>query len=179
MSNSNRPADFSDSSLERQLKASRVHEDAPEPVIQRALALFQRQRPARVASGLLLRIVAALTFDSGVASPLSFGMRSTDCATRQLLFSAGGHDVDLRICPADDNRGLANTEWVLAGQVLGPETGGTVLVADSSGVEIARVTLSELGEFRLPALSPGSYTVTLKLGETTIVLPAVQVPQAT
>lgn len=179
MNNSNRHADFSDSILERQLRASCGLEDAPEPVIQRALALFQRQRTVHVAPGLLQRLVAALTFDSGTASPLSFGMRSAGGATRQMLFSAGGHDVDLRISPADESRGVANTQWVLAGQVLGPEAGGMVIVADGIGVEIASVALSELGEFRLPEVSPGDYTLTLKLGEITIVLPAVRVPQAT
>jgi hypothetical protein len=179
MSKIHHPADFSDSSLERQLTASRLLEDAPEHVIHRALAVFQPNRKTDAAPSLLQRILAVVTFDSGAASPLAFGMRSAGGTTRQMLFSAEGHDVDLRISPADESRGAAGSaEWVLAGQVLGPEAEGAVIVSDGSGLETARVALNDMGEFRLPAVSSGDYTVTLKLGQIEIVLPAVQVPQA-
>lgn len=183
MSKIHHTADFSDSHLERQLKASRLLEDAPEHVIHRALAVFQPKRntvgKTDAAPSLLQRILAVVTFDSGAASPLAFGMRSAGGTTRQMLFSAEGHDVDLRISPADESRGAAGSaEWVLAGQVLGPEAEGAVIVSDGSGAETARVALNDMGEFRLPAVTPGDYTVTLKLGQIEIVLPAVQVPQA-
>jgi hypothetical protein len=173
------PADLPDNEIEQQLHRSRQLEDAPEHVIQRAFTVWQPRRQAVAAPSLLQRLVAVLTFDSGAASPLAYGMRSAGGTTRQMLFSAQGHDVDLRISPADESRGAAGSaEWILAGQVLGPEAEGAVILTDGSGTEIARVALNDLGEFRLPAVTPGDYTVTLKLGQIEIVLPAVQVPQA-
>jgi hypothetical protein len=173
------PADLPDDEIEHHLRHSRQLEDAPEHVIQRAFTVWQPRRQAEATPGLLPRLLAVLTFDSGAASPLAFGMRSGGDATRQMLFSAEGHDVDLRISPADESRAAAqNSQWVLAGQVLGPAAGGDVILANNHGAEVARTALSELGEFRLPAVAPGNYTVTLRLGATDIVLPTVQVPQA-
>jgi hypothetical protein len=173
------PADLPDDEIEHHLRHSRQLEDAPEHVIQRAFTVWQPRRQAEATPGLLPRLLAVLTFDSGAASPLAFGMRSGGDATRQMLFSAEGHDVDLRISPADESRAAAqNSQWVLAGQVLGPAAGGDVILANNHGAEVARTALSELGEFRLPAVAPGHYTVTLRLGATDIVLPTVQVPQA-
>jgi hypothetical protein len=172
------PADLPDNEIEHHLRQSRQLEDAPEHVIQRAFTVWQPRRQAVAEPSLLQRLVAVLTFDSGAASPLAYGMRSGGGTTRQMLFSAQGHDVDLRISPADPSRAAErNGQWVLAGQVLGPQASGEVILANSNGAETARTTLNELGEFSLPAVTPGSYTVTLQLGATDIVLPTVQVPQ--
>jgi hypothetical protein len=116
--------------------------------------------------------VAALTFDSAGASPLAFGMRSAGGAMRQLLFSVEGHDIDLRISPAGDPpAGL----WLLSGQVLGPDSQGTVTLTDAQGQEAGQSALNEWGEFKLPPVAGGEYTVSVRLGEREIVLPAVPV----
>jgi hypothetical protein len=165
-----------DASVEHALRASRRLEDAPEHVIQRAFAAWQPRRAAAPAApSLLQRVVAALTFDSAGASPLAFGMRSAGGTTRQLLFSAEGHDIDLRISPdADPPSG----HWLLSGQVLGPDSQGHVTLTDTLGQEAAQSALNEWGEFKLPQVAGGEYTVTVRLGEREIVLPAVLVRHA-
>jgi len=169
------PADLTDVELEQRLRSSRQLEAAPEHVIQRAMAAWLPRRQTAATPSLLERVLATLTFDSGAASPLAFGMRSAGSTTRQMLFSAAGHDVDLRISPAGDAR---SEQWLLSGQVLGPEIRAMVLLSTAQGQAVGESVLSDLGEFRLPAVPPGQYTVTLRLAGQEVVLPAIDVPQA-
>jgi hypothetical protein len=167
--------DPSDAAFERVLRDSRRLDDAPEHVIQRALNVWQPRRQAQAEPSLLQRVLAVLTFDSAGASPLAYGMRSAGGTTRQLLFSAEGHDIDLRISPAGDP---PSDHWLLNGQVLGPESQGTVTLTDALGQAAGQAALNEWGEFKLPQVADGEYTVTVRLGEREIVLPAVLVRQA-
>jgi hypothetical protein len=169
------PADLTDADMERQLQRSGRLEDAPEHVIQRALSAWQPRRQAVAAPSLLQRVLAVLTFDSGAASPLAYGMRSAGAAARQMLFTAGGHDVDLRIGPAGE---AAADQWLFSGQVLGPDGLGLVSLADAQGRLVGESALDEFGGFRLPAVAAGRYTVTLRLGGAEVELPAIDVPQA-
>jgi hypothetical protein len=163
-------SDPSDAAIERGLHEGRRLDDAPEHVIQRALAAWQPRR----ATSLLQQVLAVLRFDSGTAAPLAFGMRSPGAASRQLLFAAQGRDVDLRIGPA----GAAEAAWLISGQVLGPDSHGVVVLSGESGALVSEVALDELGQFRLPPVPAGGYTLTLRLADAEITIPALQVPQA-
>lgn len=169
--------DQNDRGLERLLRRSRGLVAASEPLIQRAMAIFRRSRRAQIGPTFLQRTLAVLTFDSGAASPSAFGMRSAGGSARQMLFSADSRDVDLRVIPAEESCAIAaGREWILAGQVLGPDAEGLVILTDSTGIEAAAVPLNDLGEFCLPAMAPGVYHLTLRLGHVEIILPAVRVP---
>jgi hypothetical protein len=163
-----------DETLAAALVASRVLDDAPPQVIERAIGLWEPRARSAAASrrGLVRRLAAALTFDSGNASPLAWGMRSSGSAVRQLLYSVEGRDIDLRIAPTDTGR------YTLSGQVLGPDVLGVVVLEPVGGGERAETALSELGEFRLPAVAAGDYRITLELADTAIDLPPLHVPQA-
>jgi hypothetical protein len=65
----------------------------------------------------------------------------------------------------------------LAGQILGPDEGGTVAVsrADGGAADERLAVLDALGEFRIDGLSAGAYRLTLHVGQEQIVLPEVQV----
>lgn len=175
MTTARSPADPTDADIERSLRSSRRLEDAPEHVIQRAIAVWQPRRQAAAAPGVVERLLAVLSFDSGAASPLAFGRRSAGGAMRQMLFSAQGHDIDLRISPAGEAQA---DRWLLSGQVLGPDARGVVGLTDALDQAVGETPLDELGEFRLPAIAPGAYTVTLHLGASEIVLPSIRVPRA-
>jgi hypothetical protein len=169
--------DPADAALEQALRDSRRLEDAPEHVIQRALAQWRPRGVPGAARSLLQQMLAALTFDSGAATPLAFGTRSAGGTLRQLLFSAQGRDIDLRVAPVDAAGGDPDAaRWQLSGQVLGPDSAGTVVLADATGQVIGETALSDLGEFRLPAMPAGAYTLTLRFAETEVVLPPVRVP---
>ncbi|HWW77137.1 MAG TPA: hypothetical protein VNZ44_17170, partial [Pyrinomonadaceae bacterium] len=93
-------------------------EDAPAEALAGVLRMFRAHAATATAEpGLLRRLVAALTFDSTHLQP-AFGVRSGQPApARQLLFSAGDYDVDLRLAPGTEG-------WTVSGQVLGPCRGG-------------------------------------------------------
>jgi hypothetical protein len=161
-----------DDTLARSLTQSRLLEDAPPAVIERAIGLWQPRARRSTQPGLLQRVAAVLSFDSGLASPLAYGMRSSGGAIRQLLYSVEGCDIDLRIAPQDAER------YTVSGQVLGPDVLGVVVLAPAAGGVQTETVLSELGEFRLPPVTAGDWRVTLELVGRAIELPLLQIPQA-
>ena len=142
-------------------------EDAPAEALAGVLRMFRAHAAAAAPAepGLLRRLVAALTFDSSGFQP-AFGVRSGQPApARQLLFSAGAFDVDLRLAPGAEG-------WTVSGQVLGPCRGGEVEAVGPEGSVAARATLNDLCEFTLlPPVSGGAYTLRLRLDETEIEIP--------
>ena len=97
-------------------------------------------------------------------------MRSAQVATRHLLYSAQGRDIDLRIAPSAEF-------FSMAGQILGPDEVGMVeLSYEHDESRQAFVTaLDSLGEFRIDGIRRGTYVMTLRMGSDEIVLPTVEV----
>jgi anti-sigma factor RsiW len=142
-------------------------EDAPPPVIARAVQLFQAQRlPASAAPGLRRHILAVLRFDSVGLAP-AFGVRSGEPSARQLLFSSEAYDIDLRIEPAGQ-------AWIVSGQVLGESTAGGQ--AELHGVTGANpAALNEQSEFTLPAVAAGRYKLILHLADVDVELDELKI----
>lgn len=176
--------DPSDDQLADSLRRSRRLEDAPRPLVDRAIALWSAAA-AHAAAGepapahgsalgkALRRLVAALVSDSGFAPAPVLGLRAAGSGVgRQMLFHAEGRDIDLRVSPAADGA----SGWVLGGQLLGPDESGEVQV----GVDAVAlsVPISELGEFRCGPLPAGRWRVVLKLGSLAIELPPIEVPES-
>jgi hypothetical protein len=149
--------------------ALRALPDAP-PALQRAaIGLWPGAAPAGVGAW-MRRLAAVLSFDSWAAPATAAGLRSLRSPTRQLLYSAEGRDVDLRIAPAAQ-------AWSLAGQVLGPDEAGSVelLRLDEGETAPQRVPLDSLGEFRIDGLTRGVYALSLQLGGDEVLLPPFDV----
>ncbi|WP_088286224.1 hypothetical protein [Ideonella sp. A 288] len=154
--------------------------DAPSAWIQRAVAVGQAPAESRVATtarAVVKHLVAALGFDSWSTPQLALGLRSMPDRTRHLLFSAQGRDIDLRIIPTAEH-------FAMAGQVLGPDDGGTVelvhrplpLAGDEhSGHEAHIASLDELGEFRFGDLRQGTVSIVFRLGKDEVHLPLIDV----
>jgi hypothetical protein len=117
------------------------------------------------------RILGVLKFDSAFLTPSAMGIRSASSGLRQLLFSAGNCDVDLRVIQKTNSTGRS---WQITGQVLGPHTKGEILVQDGSGDR--RSAIDEFGEFNVESLTDGIYTVMVDLEKTSIVLPQFELP---
>ena len=148
------------------MRRSAVWEEEPsKEVVARAVSLF-RPRNSSGALNPLQRFQAILNFDS-LRMPQPVGLRSGQPRERQLLFTAGQLSIDLRIIPS-------GTLWSLAGQVLGPSTGGGQ-VALASSATTAKVVLNELSEFTLPPVPAGDYTLTLRLDDIEIEVDRLQV----
>ena len=139
--------------------------DPPAAVINRAVRIF-RPRQAEVTPPLLQRIVAALQFDSLQLAP-SMGLRSGAGTPRQLLFSAGDYDLDLRLTPHQD-------AWLLSGQILGEEIAAGQVVLQGAKVGVQAPLLAP-GEFVLPPVPKGDYTLVVQMTGYEIAVDALQV----
>ena len=130
-------------------------EDAPAPLIRHAVHLFRSQfGRASTPSGVRHRILAVLRFDSLRLAPAP-GVRSAEANARQLLFSAGAHDIDLRVEPA-------GRAWLVSGQVLGePAAGGWAAL--QSMARANQASLNEQSEFSFPPVAAGQYRLFLHL----------------
>ncbi|HYH85081.1 MAG TPA: hypothetical protein VEX60_06325, partial [Pyrinomonadaceae bacterium] len=147
-----------------QLMRADTSEDAPRDAIFNAIGMFRARAPAVAAPSILRRIVAALTFDSNALTP-AFGVRSGQSApVRQLLFSAGDFDVDLRLASGGEG-------WTVSGQVLGRCEGGEVELGEAGRAARSSAALNDLCEFTLPPVPEGSYALRLRLGDTEIEIP--------
>jgi hypothetical protein len=128
--------------------------DAPRDILAYAINIFRAQPRAEKPS-LVQQIIAALQFDSLTAGR-AFGLRSGESETRQMLYNAAEHDIDLRISEEDQDR------WVIAGQVLGEGCRGGQVELEGDAASAAGL-LNEQCEFRLPAVPAGNYGLRLRL----------------
>ena len=143
--------------LEQMLRESRRLEDAPEALIQRAIGLWQpRAAQAGSAGGMLQRWLATLRFDSAATGNVALGLRSSGTATtRQLLFSAEGRDIDLRLEPLPDR------QWRISGQVLGPDAAGLAELR-CGDAPVQQLAWNELAEFEFAPVPGDTCVLTLR-----------------
>lgn len=160
MSSTTDPGDDGFEALVR--RAVRELPDAPLAWQQAAVGLWPG--PLERAAAQLRRVLAVLSFDSAALSAPALGLRSAGAGARHLLFSAGAHDVDLRIS-------VAGAGFDLAGQLLGPSAGGRVEALAEAGGAPLGADLDELGEFRLRGLAPGRYRLSFEVADEAIELP--------
>lgn len=151
-------------------RAVRALPDAPASLQRRAIGLWPQVGALDGVGAAVRRIVASLSFDSWAAPAPSLAMRSAASSTRQLLFTAPGRDVDLRVV-------AARVGFTLSGQVLGPdESGATVeMQAEPAGQPPVRVALDDLGAFRFNGVPRGTYRLTLRVGADQIELPPLDI----
>lgn len=139
--------------------------DAPEHVIARAARLMRRVEPAQ-RPGQLRRLITMLSTEGWRTPGLAAGLRSLHAWPKAILLKAGDRELDLQVGPRGER-------WQLSGQVLGPEAPGTVTLSGPG----ARVSaeLNELGEFTLPAIPAGYYTLTVSQTDLEIVVPNLEI----
>lgn len=174
MTSSPRDADPDDAEIVHNLRAGRALENPPHAVLQRAMAVWRPRGAAAVAqtaAGLVRRITAVLRHDSAGLSPLAMGLRSGHGDTRQLLFSADGHDIDLRL---HAEPGAQPPRWRIDGQLLGPVSSGRVALR--CGNWVCETGWNALCEFRFDAVPPGACSLVLLGDGWEIVLGPVDLP---
>lgn len=164
--------DLTEDELAQLVRRAAELPDAPDALIRAAIELLPAQAMptlADVARDAVKRIVATLTFDSWAQPATALGVRGVRAGTRQMLFSAAGRDVDLRTKPSAG-------AFSISGQVLGPDYFGRIEVSSDTGADTISprfADLDDLGEFRLDGLPAGTYTLTLRVHDAEIELPAI------
>ena len=122
--------DLSDAEFAALARQAAALPDAPAALVQAAIDLWVPPRPSLgdVARSLGRLIQGVLSFDSWAAAPAgaALAVRSAETDTRHLLYSAQGRDIDLRVAPSA-------RQFVLAGQILGPDETGHVAFGLVSG----------------------------------------------
>lgn len=162
----------SDDEFEQRLRQAIALPEVPPALTHAAVGLWA-SRPGSKLQTALRSIGAVLRLDSWAASPTALGLRAGRSTTRQLLYTADGRDIDLRISPCGE-------AFALTGQVLGPYDSGDVELypcgaeAAASGAR-RHAELDELGEFRIEPLSSGRYELRLRFSDARIVLPPFEV----
>ncbi|HSL46878.1 MAG TPA: zf-HC2 domain-containing protein [Anaerolineales bacterium] len=149
------------------LMRSDASQNAPSALIDRAIHLFESKKSKFLTSSdLRSRVLAVLHFDSKSLTPAS-GVRSAKPGARQLLFSTGVNEIDLRIEPSDQ-------AWRISGQILGVETvSGTAILQGVAGNSEA--ALNELSEFTLPPVQAGIYRLILDLTDVEVEIDEIRV----
>ena len=136
-------------------------EDAPRDVLADVVNLFRRQAESRPPS-LARRLIAALSFDSLTTAP-AFGVRSRRAASRQLVYSVEGNDIDLRVTGEED-------QWIISGQVL-RENCVAARVEIDGATGSASTTLNDDCEFTLPPVPGGEYSLRILISDLEIEIP--------
>lgn len=156
--------------IERMVAAMRHDEsvDAPPAIIARAVALF-RSRAVEPAPSPLQRLVAILSFENRAMTP-AFGLRSSGGSERQLIFTAGEYDVDLRMA-------VGEAGWFVSGQLLGAAAGsGVATLANDASTQT--VPMSESLTFAFSPVAAGRYALTLRFDAIELLIEAIDVGDA-
>lgn len=144
--------------------------------------------PGLICAGRRPLVPAVLRFDSdqvGLVAGLRGAVPPTAGAApvRQLLYDAGGHEIELQIVGA-------GPEWGISGQVFSPPVAGP-LAAETLPEDLrpgdrtidlhgpageARGELDEHSEFVLPPVPPGTYTLTLRLEDVEVAVERLALP---
>lgn len=136
--------------------------DAPQDAIKWAKNIF-RARVTEPKRSLVQKVLAVLQMDLSPNKAV-FGERSASAGqARQMLFSAGENSVDLRISETEKG-------FNLRGQILGEGFANcTVKLGEFEAKS------NELSEFSFIEIAKGKYDLTLKSGETEVVIENLEI----
>jgi hypothetical protein len=137
---------------------------APPSAVARITSLFPAKSMPQAANG-LRRITAVLVFDSARMS-LASNMRSGAPVKRQLVFRAAELGLDIHVVST-------GSAWTLSGQVLGSDEGGQVALQGQAA--ILQAALNDLSQFTLPPVASGTYTLIVRLKDTAIEIPTLEI----
>ena len=140
--------------------------DAPQDAVQWSKNLF-RARAVEPKKSLFRQVLAVLQMD---LSPdrAAFGERSASpAAARQMLFSAGENQIDLRISKT-------NKTFRVTGQILGGGFAGAKIKLFNENKNFAAKS-NDLGEFSFEKISKGQYTLSLIVKYKEIVIENIEI----
>ena len=145
---------------------------SPPPQVRDALIeRFEAYAQAKREPGLLNRLVARLTFDSGLEPALGWRATSPELQ-RQLAYSTETVDVVISVRPRPRDELLDIHGRIFSVNSTHPETFGVQLLVESS--EIANTATNDLGEFTFETVAPGVYEMIVSSERVEISIPQVE-----
>lgn len=162
-----------------QVKSIAASDDSIAPqswVFKRAVHIFETARLPRL-GGRFGQAIASLVFDS-FARPALAGVRSTETANRQLLYSAGDYRVDLQVAAAEHARADLMGQVLMEGEATFDAVSGLKLDIARGGKVVYSVKTDEIGEFKFAGLEFGVYDLTVELSEGIITIPDLPVSES-
>jgi len=147
----------------------------PAWVLKRAVRIFDAERRPKL-SERLGQAIASLVFDS-FARPALVGVRSTETASRQMLYSAGAYSVDLQIAQSEHARAELIGQVLKEGETSFESVSGLGLNISRDGEVIFSTETDGLGEFKISGLEPGTYDLRVELSEGSITVPDLPVSE--
>jgi hypothetical protein len=148
----------------------------PSWVFKRAVRIFETARRPRLAAR-VGQAIASLVFDS-LARPALAGVRSTETANRQLLYSAGDYTVDLQVAVAEHARADLIGQVLMEGEATFDSVSGLKLDIARGGNVVFSVTTDEMGEFKFSGLEYGVYDLRVELSEGSITVPDLPISES-
>jgi hypothetical protein len=140
--------------------------DAPADSIKWAKNLYRARIPAERPS-LIRRVVAVLQAELSPGGA-AFGERSASASMeRQMLFRAGDAAIELRIAGTGKSRNLR-------GQIIGEGFEDCRVSLRGRGVDTAE-PVTDLAEFDLGKISPGTYTIIITTKTEEIVIENIEI----
>jgi hypothetical protein len=136
-----------------------VLESPPPEVRDTLIARFEAYANGQRTPGLLMRVLARLTFDSDLRPAVGLRTAGAQQARRQLVYSAGTFDIALNL-----RSGVPDKIFVLDGQVLPREDQELKPISVQllhGGTEVGLTSTDELGSFAFRDIPPGVYDIVL------------------
>lgn len=155
-----------------QVKSIAASDDSSAPpawVFKRAVRIFETGHKPRLAAR-VGQAIASLVFDS-FARPALAGVRSTETANRQLLYSAGDYTVDLQVASAEHARADLMGQVLMEGEAAFDAVSGLKLDIARGGKVVFSVKTDGMGEFKFSGLEYGVYDLRVELPEGSITIP--------
>ena len=146
--------------------------EPPAWVMKRALRIFETQHSRPRLFERIGRSVAALVFDS-LAQPAVAGVRSTETASRQLLYQAADYSIDLQVARSTESRANLIAQVLRENQPRFESVAGLTVELIHAGERVAKTTTNEMGEFTIGDIAAGAYDLRVETNDGTITVPGL------
>ncbi len=158
---------------------ARISEDiviaSPPPKVRDTLIeRFEAYAEGKRQPGLLKRLVATLTFDSGMQTAPGLRTAGTTESQRKCAYSTDAADVTINVRPRRSDRLLLLDGHIFPVNSTYPGSFGVQLLEGSS--EVATTATNDLGEFVFEAVSPGVYEIIVSSDRVEISIPRLELP---
>jgi hypothetical protein len=148
----------------------------PPWVLKRALRIFETERSRPRLVERIGQVLAHLVFDS-LARPALAGVRSTETASRQLLYRAGDYSIDLQIAPSDESRANIAGQILKEGEAAFESVSGLGVRLNRKGESVYSTIADHMGEFALSGVDCGLYDLLVAIGKETVTIAGLSVEQ--